>query len=97
MATNNSLCKIISILETELEISKNLLIEENFNKPLTGSTFRFTALELTYLFHRIEIETNCKIDCSLIGNYEFNTILGIANIIDKVKPNENNIHRINLK
>lgn len=85
MENQDILSRVVNILENRLKVNKNLLKEENYLQPLTGTKFRFTALELTYLFYMVEKEFECKIDVNLIRNYEFNTIAGIAEIISKAE------------
>ncbi len=74
--------QICEILNKKLNVNKELLIEENFNQLLTGFKFGLNSTRLTYFFLEIEKVFNIKIDTSKIMNYEFNTINGVAKIVE---------------
>lgn len=75
--------KIVNIMIDRLKVNPNNLIEKNYDKPLTGSIFRFNARDLTYLFFEIEKSFKISIMPSCILNKEFNTVKGIAEVIIK--------------
>ena len=79
----NRIQKILSIMENKLKVNPNLLTVENYDKPLTGKVFGFRGVDLTYLFFEVEKNFGIKIDTMKILNYEFNTINGIANLLNE--------------
>lgn len=74
--------KIKFIMQDRLNVDNNLIIEENYDESLTGGTFNFKSLDLVYLFLEVEKNFNVQIDATKIVNYEFNTINGIAKLIE---------------
>lgn len=72
---------ICEILDKKLKVNTDVLIQENFNLPLTGKKFNIDSLGLTYLFLEVETQFSIKIDANKIMNYEFNTINGVAELI----------------
>ena len=72
---------IIKILNTKFGIPQDVLIIDNFCKPLTGDVFRFSALNLTYLFFEIEKFYQIAIDEKYLLDYGFNSVDSIAEII----------------
>ncbi len=73
--------KIIHIMVQKLKVNQNLLIVENYDKPLTGTVFNISGLMMTYLFFEIEKSFGIRIDTAKILNYEFNTINDITELI----------------
>ena len=83
METNNILNRLLVLLEERLQVDRSLLTEENYELPLTGEKFDFSAAELGHLFCLLEEEFRCRIDTSLISQYEFNSIAGIVDVLVK--------------
>jgi len=72
---------ITSILENKIRCSKEILIKDNFQNPLTWKPFYLTALELTYLFLEIEKAYGVQIPEQDLHDYSFCTITQIAESI----------------
>lgn len=72
---------IQKLLQNKLRVNPALLVRDNFDLPLTGKEFGFTARDLIYLFFEIEKKFNIKIEMNCLSNNKFNTIEGICEII----------------
>ena len=77
----NIIEKVTWIMKERLRVNPDLIIEDNYDKPLTGNVFHFNALNMAYLFFEVEKNLGLKIDAEKILDYEFNTINGIAEVI----------------
>ena len=49
--------------------------------PLTGSLWKFDAVEMVYLFFEVEQEFSIRIKPKLLEKYRFNSVNGIVNAI----------------
>ncbi|MFZ2539327.1 MAG: hypothetical protein WAX04_10555 [Oscillospiraceae bacterium] len=78
MKQEDAITIICNVLENRFCIKSEHLGSEHWNEPFTGASWRFTAIDLAYLFLEIEKEFNIKIEAERLLNQEFNTILGIA-------------------
>lgn len=59
-------------------------INIDYDKPLTGDTIQFSAIDMTYLLLEIMQEFNIKFNASDVSNYGFNTIRKIVSTIEKI-------------
>lgn len=75
--------KLSELLVNKYGISEKVLVLENYNEPLTGRIFNFDGIDLTYLFFVIQDEFKLHINPEQILNYEFNSINGIARLVEK--------------
>lgn len=73
--------KLYQLLQNKFRVSSNLLDGTHDDDPLTGEVFRFSGIDLTYLFLETEKMIGRKIDTTKILHYEFNTINGICKVI----------------
>ena len=73
--------KIYLLLKDRFHVNVALLDGNHDDDPLTGEVFRFSGIDLTYLFLETEKMLGRKIDTTKILHYEFNTINGIVQVI----------------
>lgn len=85
MTSNNEAIqqKIIEIMDKKLHFPREDLVRGNWDEPLTGKIFRFSAVELTYLFLEIEKAFSIRIPESCLHSYGFSTINKIIETIEK--------------
>lgn len=79
---------ITNILVDKLNINTNYVIEDNYDKLLTGSLFCLHEIQMTYLFFEIEKKFNIKIMPQDILDENFNTINKIAEVVIKYTQKE---------
>lgn len=72
---------LLRILSEKFQIPQQLLVEENYNKPLTGDLFLLNGRDLVYLFMELEKQLKIRIDAKKITDYQFNTIHGILKLL----------------
>ena len=84
MSKENIKNKLINLLNKKMNFKKDILINENFDLPLTGKVFRLSSVDLVYLFFEVENLFNIKIDKSYLVDYQFNSINSISIIINKI-------------
>lgn len=72
--------KLIPILN-RIGHQKSNYIEANFDIPLTGKYFAFSAINMTYLYLEVLKEFHITIDQEILCGYGFNTINSIIKII----------------
>lgn len=77
--------EICKILENKLNIDPNQLTYKYYSTPLTGEKYKLNSTRLTYLFLEVEKRFNIKIDTNKILSYEFNTIKGIAELVQSTQ------------
>lgn len=73
--------QIYALLRERFGVKEALLDGTHDDAPLTGEEFRFSGIDLTYLFLETEKLIGRKIDTDKILHYEFNTINGIVDVI----------------
>lgn len=73
--------KVKEILKNELGVPEEKLVYED--KPLTGEYFLLQPRDMVYLFFLLEREFRIRIEIEEIIHYEFATIAGIVEVIDK--------------
>lgn len=78
------LLEIMLLLQRRFEISKDILAVEYLEKPLTGELFKFSFIDLTYLFFELEKRFDIRIPHSELEQYQFITINGILGILKKI-------------
>ena len=88
MEKHDTVDGLLDILREKMGVDENLLTEEYYDNQLTGMIFRFTALDMICLFLEVEKKFKCSINSNGIQNYEFNSILGIANVVMKSKSSK---------
>ena len=76
--TCNDICKEVNEF-FNLQLNS---CDEIFKANLTGNDIRLNGISLTYLFFHIEKIYDIKINTDDILNYEFNTINGIADLVN---------------
>lgn len=74
---------LIKLICENFEREFSLNTAENYTKVLTGEPFKLNPSELLYLFLSVEKIYNIKIEKEDIISHKFNTIEGIAQIIQK--------------
>lgn len=80
--------KIVNVMVDKLKINPNFVIEENYDKPLTGRDFCLNEINMTYLFFEIEKKFNIKIMPQDILNEKINTVNRIAEVVIKYNQKE---------
>jgi hypothetical protein len=79
---------IINTIRELYPFSEEFLICENFNEPLTGRKFRFSKVELTYLFFELEKKLGVTFKDIVLNEYGFSTINKISKVIDQKEKNQ---------
>jgi hypothetical protein len=74
-------CHITEILHKKFGVSDKLLIARNWDEPLTGNLFRFSGVDLAYLFFELELVFEMRITSHYLDSYGFCSINSIAEII----------------
>jgi len=77
------LISLLELIANTYKIPESILIPQNFNEPLTGNKFSFDGILMTYLFFDVQKKFNVNISAEQILNYEFNTINGVIELIEK--------------
>lgn len=75
--------KLKNLLQTQFNIPENLLDGKHNDDLLTGEVFKFSGIELAYLFLEVEKLLGRKIDTDKVLHYEFNTIAGIVKLMEE--------------
>lgn len=65
--------------------SEEFLICENYNEPLTGRKFRFSNVDLAYLFFELENRLGITFKNTTINEYGFSTIDKISKVIEQIE------------
>ncbi len=73
--------ELYELLKNRFGVADILLDGTHDDDALTGEVFRFSGLDLTYLFLETDKLVGRRIDASRVLHYEFNTINGILNVI----------------
>ena len=76
------------IMVNKLNIDKSLIIEDNFDEPLTGNLFGFNEIILGYVFLEVQSIFDIVVDGRYLDNYGFSTINKIVSIIEKYVESE---------
>ena len=71
---NYSTQAIINTIRELFPFSEEFLICENYNEPLTGRKFRFSNVDLAYLFFELENRLGITFKNTTINEYGFSTI-----------------------
>lgn len=74
---------VIEIIAGKGYLPKELLVPENYDRPLTGFDMGISAQSLTYLFIDVIKKYGIRIPGEQIADYQFNTLNGIAKVIWK--------------
>ncbi len=74
--------RIADVLAGKFGISEEQLAADCWDAPLTGSVFRFSAVDLTYLFLELEKAFSVRIGRELLEGYGFSTLNNIAAILE---------------
>ena len=87
MNTNNeAICReVIRIMVDKIHYPEEVLVKENWDKPLTGKVLRLSSVDLTYLFLEVEKAFCIRIPESCLRGYGFSTINGIIDTVCKCK------------
>lgn len=75
--------KIADVLAGKFGISEEQLAADCWDAPLTGSVFRFSAVDLTYLFLELEKAFSVRIGSQDLDGYKFSTLNKIVTILRK--------------
>jgi len=70
--------RIATILCERFYVSEAALDPENWDKPLTGILFRFSAIDLAYLFFELERAFGVRISHRYLSFYGFSSINKMA-------------------
>lgn len=73
--------RVTHVFKQYFDISDEKLNPVNWQIPLTGTFYGFTAVDLVYLLFELEKEFKIKISYELLEGYQFSTIAGICNIV----------------
>ncbi len=74
--------RLLPILN-RISLKEDNYIETNFDKPLTGNFFSFSAIDMAYLYFEVLQEFHMPISQEVLCKYGFNTINDIIKIILK--------------
>ncbi len=74
--------RIIKIIQKCTDVSYEKLDISNWDEPLTGHIYQFTAVDLVYLLFEIEIEFNIRLPAKVFEDYRFSTITKICSVIE---------------
>lgn len=72
---------IVLILKERLRVAPEILIEENYQQPLTGNLFQLNEVEMVYFLLELEQKLNRSISSEELFNYQFNSIDSIAELL----------------
>ena len=75
--------QVVSVLRERFSVPVSKLDLEHWDKPLTGSFFHFSGVDLTYLFFELERALNVRFREQDLVGYGFSTINKIATAIRK--------------
>jgi len=63
------------------------LLDDNWDKPLTGKKLRLTGTDMAYLFFELEKAFDIRIDAKHLSSYGFRSVNSILEIVKSyVKP-----------
>lgn len=82
---NYSTQAIINTIRELFPFSEEFLICENYNEPLTGRKFRFSNVDLAYLFFELENKLGITFKNTTINEYGFSTIDKISKVIEQIE------------
>jgi hypothetical protein len=77
--------EVINTIRGLYPFSEEFLICENFNEPLTGRKFRFSNVDLAYLFFELEKRFGITFKNTTISEYSFSTIDKISKVIEQIE------------
>lgn len=75
--------QVVSVLRERLSVPDSKLGPEHRDKPLTGSFFGFSGVDLTYLFFELERAFSTRFGEQHLIGYGFSTINKIAEAVRK--------------
>ncbi|HBK85923.1 MAG TPA: hypothetical protein DDZ53_07840 [Firmicutes bacterium] len=76
-------CQIATVLREKLRVCDALLVAENYDEPLTGNLFRFSGVDLAYLFFELELAFGIRVSSQYLDDYGFCSINRIAETIHR--------------
>lgn len=65
---------VFEIMRENMHCKERLLTEENRKRPLTGSPFYFSAVDMMYLLLETEKRFGIYLEEEALANYRFSTI-----------------------
>lgn len=83
MTSKNTMIQhqIATVLRDRFHVSDTVLAPENWDKPLTGRLFSFSATDLVYLLFELEIAFVVRFPKQYLDSYGFCSINRIAEAI----------------
>lgn len=75
--------QVVWVLRERLLVPDNKLDSEHWGKPLTGSFFRLSGVDLAYLFFELERRFDVRFQESDLVDYGFSTINKICRAVRK--------------
>lgn len=79
---NNLKNEIKKLIEDKFSLSFNLKDNDIINFELTGNYIGLDECDMVYLFAEIEKHYKITIPTEMLSSYQFNSILGICNIVE---------------
>lgn len=73
--------RIVTVLCERFHVSEAILDPENWDTPLTGNLFRFSAIDVVYLLFELEIAFGVWISHQYLDSYGFISINRMAEAI----------------
>lgn len=81
MSKDNIIQIICEIMKEKIHIPQELIVPENYDKPLTGMIMKLDEYNLLYLFFEIEKKFQIRIPEDQLSDYQFNTMNGVVDVI----------------
>lgn len=72
---------VSSLIMQLFKVPAEQITPEFWDTPLTGNTYSLDSVALTYLYLELKKRFHFHIAPEALGNYQFNTVNGIAGII----------------
>ncbi|MBU5331794.1 hypothetical protein KQI61_06260 [Anaerocolumna aminovalerica] len=76
--------QVVEVLYRKFNRPYKFLERKNWEKPLTGEPFYLSDIEMVYLLFELEKKYSKCVNSECLGNYGYNTIRNITNIMENI-------------
>lgn len=85
MSEKNINNPVIEVLHQKFRMPYEILVQDNWDKPLTEKPFYFSNIEMVYLLFELEKRYNKRVESRSLDSYGYSTIRKITNVMEGVK------------
>ncbi|GAA4653034.1 hypothetical protein GCM10023142_01720 [Anaerocolumna aminovalerica] len=76
--------RVVEVLHQKFHLPHDILIQKNWDKPLTEEPFYFSDIEMVYLLFELEKSYGMCVKSEDMDDYGYSTIRKITNIMEGI-------------